>query len=255
MQGRDGRRAIPGGRGPLSPPLRVVLLACAALLAPVLAAPSAAPTPAPPSAGTLLPSPGWYRPVIVDGFTFPVARANWLSVVEFRDDWHDPRFRLVNGQWQLIGFHEGNDILAEKGTPILSATQGVVEAVGWTFYSGTRVGVRGTDGKYYFYAHLSQVGPGIVVGARVEAADVLGLVGNTGYGPPGREDEFPPHLHFGIEGPGGWENPFPLVRSLYRRSVAETTELDRRLVDAGLAGQRAAFDRIAAELFADLWDG
>jgi murein DD-endopeptidase MepM/ murein hydrolase activator NlpD len=225
------------------------------VLAPLPGASSATPTPAVPAPKPLLPSPGWYRPVIVDGFTFPVARSNWLSVVEFRNDWHDPRFRLVNGQWQLIGFHEGNDILAEKGTPILSATEGRVEAVGWTFYSGTRVGVRGTDGKYYFYAHLSRVAPGIAVGAPVEAGDVLGLVGNTGYGPPGREDEFPPHLHFGIEGPGGWENPFPLVRSLYRQSVAETTQLDRRLVDAGLAGQRMAFDGIAGDLFADLWDG
>jgi murein DD-endopeptidase MepM/ murein hydrolase activator NlpD len=255
MQGRDGRGALPGSRGPLSLPLRAVFLACVALVGPLLQAPSAAPTPPPPAAGTLLPSPGWYRPVIVDGFTFPVARANWLSVVEFRNDWHDPRFRLVNGQWQLIGFHEGNDILAEKGTPILSATEGVIEAVGWTFYSGTRVGVRGADGKYYFYAHLSRVAPGIVAGAPVAPGDVLGLVGNTGYGPPGREDEFPPHLHFGIEGTGGWENPFPLVRSLYRRSVAATTQLDRRLVEAGLAGRQGAFDRIAAGLFADLWDG
>jgi murein DD-endopeptidase MepM/ murein hydrolase activator NlpD len=217
-----------------------------------MGAPSASPTPVLPAGRALLPPPGWYRPVMVDGFTFPVARANWLPVVEFRNDWHDPRFRLVNGRWELVGFHEGNDILAEKGTPILSATAGTVERVGWTFYSGTRVGVRGWDGKYYFYAHLSRVAPGITVGAPVEAGDVLGLVGNTGYGPPGREDELPPHLHFGIEGPDGWENPFPLVRSLYRRSVAETTALEQRVVKAGLDGRApTGIDR----LFADLWDG
>jgi murein DD-endopeptidase MepM/ murein hydrolase activator NlpD len=203
----------------------------------------------------ILPSPAWYRPVIVDGFTFPVARANWLSVIEFSNDWHDPRFRMVNGRWQLVGFHEGNDILAEKGTPILAARAGTVEAVGWTFYSGTRVGVRGTDGKYYFYAHMSRVAPGITVGASVEAGDVLGLVGNTGYGPPGHDDEFPPHLHFGIEGPGGWENPFPLVRMLYRRSVASTTGMERRLVGLGLGVRRVAFDRLEARLYAALWGG
>ena len=203
----------------------------------------------------LFPSPGWYRPVIVDGLTFPVARANWLSVVEFRNDWHDPRFRLVGGRWQLVGFHEGNDILAEEGTPVLSVTSGTVEAVGWTFYSGTRVGVRGTDGKYYFYAHLSRVAPGIEVGSPVEAGDVLGLVGNTGYGPPGTEDEFFPHLHFGIEGSGGWENPFPLVRELYRRSVAVAGDIEDRLVAAGLDGDEADFERLEGRLFAPLWDG
>ena len=132
--------------------------------------------------------PSYYRPVIVDGFTFPVARANWLSVIEMGDDWHDPRFRLIDGKWRLSGFHEGNDIVAEEDTPILSVTGGTVEAVGWTFYSGTRVGVRGADGKYYFYAHMSAVAPGIEVGAPVGPGDVLGRVGNTGYGPPGRED-------------------------------------------------------------------
>ena len=218
--------------------------------------------PAVPGEGTtsaqaepLLPPPSWYRPVIVDGFTFPVARANWLSVVEFRDDWHDPRFRLVNGRWLLVGFHEGNDILAEEGTPILAATSGRIEAIGWTFYSGLRVGVRGHDGKYYFYAHLSEVAPGISLGTAVQAGEVLGLVGNSGYGPPGTEDEFFPHLHFGIQGPGDWENPFPLVRRLYRRSVQATGDLEDRLLSAGQAGRVDAFERLSQSLYAPLWDG
>lgn len=193
----------------------------------------------------------YYRPVVVDGFTFPVARANWLSVLELGDDWHDPRFRLIDGKWQLVGFHEGNDIVAEEGTPILSAAAGTVEAVGWTFYSGTRVGVRGVDGKYYFYAHLSQIGAGITVGAPVEPGQVLGRVGNTGYGPPGHEDEFPPHLHFGIDGPSGWENPYPLVRRLYRASVRATARAERRLAALARSGDREGFDALARQLYAD----
>jgi murein DD-endopeptidase MepM/ murein hydrolase activator NlpD len=194
--------------------------------------------------------PSYYRPVVVDGFTFPVARSNWLSVIETGNDWHDPRFRLINGEWQLVGVHEGNDIVAEEGTPIMSMTAGTVEAVGWTFYSGTRVGVRGSDGKYYFYAHLSEVAPGLGVGMAVQAGDVLGRVGNTGYGDPGHEDEFPPHLHVGIEGPGGWENPFPLVRELYRRSVAVTTRGELRLAAAAADGDRPAWERVAGHLYA-----
>jgi murein DD-endopeptidase MepM/ murein hydrolase activator NlpD len=199
-----------------------------------------------------VPGPAYYRPVIIDGKTFPVARSNWLSVIEMGDDWHDPRFRLIAGKWRLVGVHEGNDITAEEGTPVLSATAGAVEAVGWTFYSGTRVGVRGTDGRYYFYAHLSEVAPGIAVGSPVEPGTVLGLIGNTGYGGPGHEDEFPPHLHLGIEGPSGWENPYPLVRSLYRRSVAATAQAERRLSALGREGAAAAVDRMARHLYAPL---
>ncbi|MGH2685006.1 MAG: M23 family metallopeptidase, partial [Actinomycetota bacterium] len=156
-----------------------------------------------------------------------------------------PRFRLIDGEWRLVGVHEGNDIVAEEGTPILSASAGRVEAVGWTFYSGTRVGIRGSDGKYYFYAHMSAVSPEIRVGAAVEPGDVLGAVGNTGYGvEPGHEDEFPPHLHFGIEGPGGWENPYPLVRRLYRASVRATARVDARLAGAARAGDADGFRRL-----------
>jgi len=219
----------------------VVLLAAGALVPGTTPAGAAEP---------LVPAPSYYRPVVVDGMTFPVARSNWLSVIELEDDWHDPRFRLIDGTWQLVGLHEGNDIVAEEGTPIVSATGGTVEAVGWTFYSGTRVGIRGTDGKYYFYAHLSVVGAGIGVGATVAPGDVLGLVGNTGYGPPGHQDEFPPHLHFGIEGPGGWENPYPTVLRLYRASVRATARAERRLAALSRAGERDAFEALADGVYA-----
>jgi murein DD-endopeptidase MepM/ murein hydrolase activator NlpD len=208
-------------------------------------------TPAPAQELPLVPPPSYYRPVVVDGFTFPVARSNWLSVIEMEEDWHDPRFRLIDGRWQLVGLHEGNDVVAEEGTPILSATAGVVEAVGWTFYSGTRVGVRANDGKYYFYAHLSEVAAGVSVGAPVEAGDLLGRVGNTGYGPPGREDRFPPHLHFGIEGPAGWENPFPQLLAAYRASVSATIRGERRLAALAREGDRQAWEQQARALYAE----
>jgi murein DD-endopeptidase MepM/ murein hydrolase activator NlpD len=227
-------------------PARLALTTAAASLLLVPAA-----SPATGGAARLIPRPAYYEPVIEGGFTFPVARSNWLSVVQFDDDWHEPRFRLVGGKWLLVGMHEGNDILAEEGTPVLSATSGRVEAVGWTFYSGTRVGVRGTDDKYYFYAHLSAVAPGIEVGTAVQPGSILGRVGNTGYGAPGTDDRFPPHLHFGIEGPGGWENPYPLVRRAYGRSVRVTTRGERRLVALAETSRASAWRRVAAGLYAD----
>ena len=227
--------------------MRRARLAVSVLLGSLLLLPS-------PVAGRdarLIPRPAYYAPVVEDGFTFPVARSNWLSVVQFDDDWHEPRFRLIGGKWRLVGVHEGNDILAEEGTPVLSATSGRVEAVGWTFYSGTRVGVRGPDGRYYFYAHLSAVAPGIRAGAAVEPGTILGRVGNTGYGAPGTEDRFPTHLHFGIEGPGGWENPYPLVRRAYRLSVRVSTRGERRLVALAEDGRASSWRRVADGLYAE----
>jgi murein DD-endopeptidase MepM/ murein hydrolase activator NlpD len=204
------------------------------------------------AASTLVPKPAYYRPVVADGKTFPVARSNYLSLIEFPDSWHAPRLRLVNGKWLLVGVHEGIDISAERGTPILSMGPGVVENVGWTFYSGTRVGVRGADGRYYFYAHLSSVQQGIVVGARVSAGTVLGLVGNTGYGPAGHRDEFPPHLHFGIEVGAQWVNPYPTLVSLYAATVRTTEQWQAALDRLASAGRRSAWRTMAGQTYMSL---
>jgi murein DD-endopeptidase MepM/ murein hydrolase activator NlpD len=152
---------------------------------------------------------------------FPVARSGWYSVINFTDDWHDPRMRKTATGWELIGFHEGNDIFAEPGTPVVAILGGRVEQLGWTFYSGWRVGVRGVDGRYWFYAHLRSFAPGLGIGSPVATGQRLGEVGNTGYGAtPGHRDEFTYHLHLGIqETDGTWVNPYPLVRRLYDAAV------------------------------------
>ena len=149
--------------------------------------------------------------------TFPVARSKWFSVINFADDWHAPRMRKIGNRWKQVGVHEGNDIFAEPGTPILAVTGGRVENLGWLFYSGWRVGIRADDGRYWFYAHMSGFAPGLSPGDRVKSGDRLGFVGNTGYGNrPGHRDEFIYHLHLGIqESNGVWTNPYPLMRRLY----------------------------------------
>lgn len=164
---------------------------------------------------------GYLPAVRSGGMVFPLARTDWYSVVNFKNDWHDPRMRLIDGEWQQVGVHEGNDLFAEPGTPIRAVLAGRVETMGWTFYSGWRVGVRGTDGRYWFYAHMRSFAPGLEIGDPVSAGTVLGAVGNTGYGAdPGHHDEFTYHLHIGIEEPDGtWVDPYPLMRRLYRAAV------------------------------------
>jgi murein DD-endopeptidase MepM/ murein hydrolase activator NlpD len=156
-----------------------------------------------------------------DGKVFPVARSNWYSVINFTNDWHAPRMRFIDGKWVQVGIHEGNDVFAEPGTPILSIVGGHVEQMGWTFYSGWRVGVRGDDGKYWFYAHMRRFAPGLSIGTRVRPGTILGEVGNTGYGDvPGHNNEFTYHLHLGIQEPdGSWTDPYPLLKRLYRVAV------------------------------------
>ncbi len=194
----------------------------------------------------------YYRPVLVHGNAFPLARSNFLSLIQIFNNWHAPRLRLVNGTWQLVGVHEGIDIAAERGTPILAMAEGVVDAVGWTFYSGTRIGVRGNDGRYYLFAHLSEVAPGIRLGARVSAGDFLGRVGNTGYGPPGHRDVFPPHLHVGILAGARWVDPYGVLASLYGAAVSADREAQARLDALALDGRTAAWHHAVSALLLPL---
>jgi murein DD-endopeptidase MepM/ murein hydrolase activator NlpD len=196
-------------------------------------------------------APGYFRPVVVDGKAFPVARSNFLSLIEFTNDWHAPRLRLINGKWELVGVHQGVDITAERGAPILAMEPGIVENAGWTFYSGTRVGVRGIDGRYYLYAHLSRVSSEIAPGASVRAGTLLGLVGNTGYGPPGHRDEFPPHLHFGIESGSEWISPYLTLVALYAATVRANQRALASLDRLASSGDRAGWARAATKLFMD----
>lgn len=170
-----------------------------------------------PPAGAADAVPGYLPPVIADDRVFPVDRTSWYSVINFKDEWRVPRMRFLDGKWRQTGVHEGTDIYAEPGTPVRSITAGRIENLGWTFYSGWRVGVRGPDGRYWFYAHLRRFAPGLQAGQRVEPGTLLGEVGNTGYGSDeGHFDEFAHHLHVGIQEPNGsWSNPYPLLESLY----------------------------------------
>lgn len=94
--------------------------------------------------------------------------------------------------------HEGVDIFASYGTPVLACSYGYVELIGWNRFGGWRVGIRDGENMYYYYAHLSSYVKGLKQGDLVQPGQVLGYVGSTGYGPPGTSGKFPPHLHFGI---------------------------------------------------------
>jgi len=116
--------------------------------------------------------------------------------------------------------HEGQDIFAPKGTPILSATTGYVVKIGEDNLGGHTVSVIGDGGRKYYYAHLDSYAPNLEVGDYVTRKTVLGYVGTTG-----NADGTPPHLHFGIYTTTGAINPLPfLVDRPQEMKVAPKTE-------------------------------
>lgn len=100
--------------------------------------------------------------------------------------------------------HLGHDLMAATGTPVIAVESGTVEIMGWNQYGGWRVGIRSFDKKrYYYYAHLRQNRPyqvDLTEGKVVNAGDVIGYVGRTGYSTTENVNNInTSHLHFGLE--------------------------------------------------------
>jgi murein DD-endopeptidase MepM/ murein hydrolase activator NlpD len=102
--------------------------------------------------------------------------------------------------------HEGQDIFAPRGTPVYSATEGVVLRIGENRLGGNVVFVLGPGGRTYYYAHLDAHAPTLQSGDVVGPNTVLGYVGTTG-----NARGTPPHLHFGVYTAGGAIDPLPLL--------------------------------------------
>jgi murein DD-endopeptidase MepM/ murein hydrolase activator NlpD len=105
------------------------------------------------------------------------------------------------------GFHAGIDLLAPRGTPVMSAGPGTVtwagrRAGGW----GRLVVVRHPDGVRTLYAHLASID--VRVGDEVSGGAILGRVGSSG-------NATGPHLHFEVHVDGAAIDPLgalvPLV--------------------------------------------
>ncbi|MGG3310896.1 M23 family metallopeptidase [Paenibacillus lautus] len=118
--------------------------------------------------------------------------------------------------WGGRRVHEGTDLFANYGVPVRSTCYGVVEIKGWNKYGGWRIGIRDLNNHYHYYAHLQGFDKGISLGDVVTPGQTLGWVGSSGYGKPGTQGKFPPHLHYGIYRDTGlteWAfDPYPLLK-------------------------------------------
>lgn len=158
--------------------------------------------------------------------------------------------------------HLGHDLMGQVGTPVVCVESGKVTALGWNQYGGWRIGIESFDGRrYYYYAHLRQNRPyaeGLKEGDIVQAGDVIGYMGRTGYSKKENVNNIDePHLHFGVqlifdesqrEGNGEiWVSAYELVKflSANRSEVCrndETKEWTRvdRTMDPDVEGKHAA---------------
>lgn len=88
--------------------------------------------------------------------------------------------------------HNALDIMAPRGTPVVSADDGTILRVSQNRAGGLTVYTTDpTRQIVYYYAHMDRYAPGIAAGQRISRGDTLGFVGTTGNAP--RDI---PHLHF-----------------------------------------------------------
>jgi len=130
--------------------------------------------------------------------------------------------------------HEGVDIFAKKGTPVVAVSDGIISDTGDRGLGGKQVWERVDNFRYaIYYAHLNEINA--TPGMRVKKGDTLGFVGNTGNAKGG-----PPHLHFGIYKYGAVD-PLPFIYTTKTPNATKLNGFSKQFknVVLGIAGAAA----------------
>lgn len=123
------------------------------------------------------------------GWSCPVSQSRYFN------DWGFPR---SSGR-----FHQGNDLFAPRGTPVVAPVSGFAELKSGVV-GGLQFWLTGDDGNTYIGSHMDSFGQS----GHVNAGTILGYVGDSGNA-LGSE----PHLHFEILVNGSPVNPYPILKS------------------------------------------
>lgn len=132
--------------------------------------------------------------------------------------------------------HQGNDIMCKLQTPLVAIADGEVVKIGWDNFGGYRLSIETDSGGYLYYAHLDSYEEGIQQGDEVSAGDIIGYVGDTGYGPPVTKGKFDPHLHLqiGVKVEGEeeymWVNPYNVVKGFDFKRITLEEQIQRKVV-------------------------
>jgi murein DD-endopeptidase MepM/ murein hydrolase activator NlpD len=158
---------------------------------------------------------------------FPILGQAW-----FQDDYGAPR---AIGR---ISLHAGNDIFAERGTPVAATIDGYI----WKYAKGGRGGyaiwLMGKDGVRYYYGHMERFAFQPRLGRRLQRGEVIGFVGATG-----SAVGTPPHVHFEVNPGGrGTVNPKPHLDKWLDDAVAAMRKrLDSKGVPSVVGGSAAGW--------------
>ncbi len=117
------------------------------------------------------------------GLLFPVPGVPASAI---RDSFRDTR-----GAGRV---HHAVDIVAPRGTPVLSTDSGQIIKLYTSKAGGLMIYAVDSSRRYiYYYAHLDRYQTGIAEGRAIGRGDTIGYVGTSGNAPPDY-----PHLHFAI---------------------------------------------------------
>jgi murein DD-endopeptidase MepM/ murein hydrolase activator NlpD len=112
--------------------------------------------------------------------------------------------------------HQGIDIFARKGTPVVAISDGVITTKDHTPIGGKTLWLKSANHNWTaYYAHLDK--QKVKEGQYVRKGQVIGTVGNTG-----NARTTPSHLHFGIYTARGPVNPLPYVKNSPRVLTQKT---------------------------------
>ena len=125
---------------------------------------------------------------------------------EFVDSWGAPR----SGGRR----HQGVDMTADRGTPVVAALNGFAEFKG-SSAGGNAVWLTTSDGDKFYYAHLDAWEG---ESRDVSIGEIIGYVGSTG-------NARGPHLHFEVHPGGSPANPFPFADSACGAAAPVVAEL------------------------------
>ncbi|WP_456431393.1 M23 family metallopeptidase [Thermosulfuriphilus sp.] len=104
---------------------------------------------------------------------------------------------------KIVRPHEGVDLAAPIGTPVMAVADGRVKYAGWMRGYGRIVILRHPGGYETYYGHLSRFAKGIRRGVKVRQKQIIGYVGKTGLATG-------PHLDYRVKKGGRFLNPLAL---------------------------------------------
>ena len=124
--------------------------------------------------------------------------------------WPAPEFTRISDDYgyrlhpilNVQQFHNGVDMAAPKGTPILAAYDGIVVSAEYNASMGNYVMINHGNGLYTIYMHADTLV--VSKGASVSRGQKIATVGSTGRSTGN-------HLHFGVRLNGTYVSPWSYI--------------------------------------------